>query len=212
MLFSVGGSAQAVDIPASPACCTFPAGPFSQAQGETSKFINPADSEAFHNLTSTELGPDGEDLFASETIPVDSSSPVAGSQYLAAGTYPFVCTLHPGMSGDLTVDSTGTPAARPGLKLKVLNQKLEQVRKSGRIKFKATALGETSGVKVKVKRGKKLLVSIKLPKLAAGTSKTINARLSKSGRMAMKNGRKISVSLSATIPFGKAASANRKLR
>lgn len=212
MLFGVAGTAQAADVPASPTCCTFAGGPFTQAQGDTSSFINPVESTAFHNLTSSAVGPDGKALFESETITPGASSPVAGSQYLAAGSYPFVCTLHPGMDGDLVVDTNGTPVARPGLKLVVLNQKLKQVRKTGRIKFKATALGETAAVKVAVKRGKKLLVSAQVPKLAAGTSRTINAKLTNAGRKAMKTGKKVPVSLSATIPFGKAAKANRTIR
>jgi len=212
MLFGVAGQAHAVDVVAESACCNFTAGPFSQAQGETSKFVNPADSSAFHNLTSTSAGPDGNALFESETITRGTTSAVNGTQYLAAGSYPFVCTLHPGMAGDLIVEATGTPVARPGLKLSVLNQKLRQVRKSGKVKIKATALSATSEATIDVKRGKKVLAKISAPKLAAGASRTIAVKLSKAGRKAMKNGKKVNVSISALIPFGKAAKANRILR
>lgn len=212
LLFYGAGPAQAVDITASPTCCTFTAPSFTQAPGETANFLNEGDSTAFHNVTATSAGPDGLPLFFSDTIVGGSSSPVAGTQYLAAGTYPFVCTLHTGMNGSLDVSGAGTPVPRPGVKLAVLAQKLKQVRKTGKLKVKVTAVAESSGVEVVVKKGSKSIGRVEGLNLAGGSAKTLSVKLTKSGRKAIKKGKKIQLSATASVPWGASAKAKRTLR
>ena len=208
------GTAGAATITADPTCCTFTAGPFTQAPGEQSVFDNPPEG-AFHNVTSTSRGPDGGDLFISETVRGGSNVPVAGTEYLAAGTYPFVCTLHPGMNGDLVVGGSGTAVPRPSVTLAVPSQKLKQIQKTRKVKVKVKARSLSKGVTVRLLKGKqKLSAPVKL-NLAAGATKTVVIKLNAAGRKAVKNvkkGKKLNVAVSSTVPFGKPARASRNLR
>ena len=204
-------SAQAGDVVADATCCTFAAGPFTQAQGETSSLDNQGDATAFHNVTSTGFGPDREPLFVSETIPGPGRTTIPGTQYLATGSYPFVCTLHPGMSGDLEVSAEGTPVARPGVKLTVPAQKLKQVRRSGKLKVKVTPVAPSTGVSVEVRKGAKLIGVI--PSLNLTTAaKTVPVKLTKAGRKSIAKGKKVKVSVASQVPFGAPAKAARVLR
>lgn len=80
-------------------------------QGQTVTFTN-LDTVA-HNVTARRKGPDSKPLFTSVPTGAGSSEPVAGTQYLTTGTYQYVCTFHPWMTGTITVTSSGTPAKRP---------------------------------------------------------------------------------------------------
>jgi plastocyanin len=55
-----------------------------------------------HNVASTQLGPDGQRLFASSNTPTGSVI-VEGADKLKAGKYEFLCTVHPSMKGTLEV-------------------------------------------------------------------------------------------------------------
>ena len=67
-----------------------------------------------HDVTARPIGPDGKPLFASPLVQPLGQAPVDGTQYLVAGSYPFVCSVHPGMEGTLRVTSEGAPEPRPG--------------------------------------------------------------------------------------------------
>jgi plastocyanin len=60
-----------------------------------------------HNVVSTQTSR-GEPLFKSATIS-DGKTPVNGTELLAPGTYPFVCTLHNGMAAELVIRDTAPP-------------------------------------------------------------------------------------------------------
>ena len=165
-------------------------------------------------MTSTATGPDGGALFRSRTIGADDSTPVAGTQYLEAGTYPFFCTLHgASMSGELVVeDGKGAVAARPSIRVSIPSQPLKKVRRSGRIKVKVKAVTASSGVRIVVRRGKKQLGSASGVSLAAGKARTVRVKLSRKGRKALKKGRRVAVSAKGTVAFGKPSQAKRRLR
>src|ERR1044072_924472 len=57
-------------------------------EGEALTFLNP--DVAPHDVTSKEPG-----LFASETVGTGSEVPVTGADALSAGTYDFICSVHP---------------------------------------------------------------------------------------------------------------------
>ncbi len=212
-MLSLGAmNAQAADIIAEPGgTYVFAPGPYTQAQGETSSFLNQDDVTAYHNVTAAGRGPDGQPLFVAETIPGGANAPVAGTQYLSTGSYPFVCTLHPGMNGSLEVTSAGTPVARPGVKLAVLKQKLKQVRKTGKLKIKVTPVAPSTGVSLEVAKGSKAIGSATGLNLT-GSARTVAVKLTKSGRKAIKKGKKVKFSVSAKVPSGKPAKASRILR
>jgi outer membrane protein assembly factor BamB/plastocyanin len=57
-----------------------------------------------HDVTSEEKGPDGRPLFASKLSGIGEVAPVEGMDRVKSGqTYPFLCSIHPGMRGNLIV-------------------------------------------------------------------------------------------------------------
>jgi plastocyanin len=90
----------------------FVGGDITIAQGEKVTFTN--GDTVTHDVTAATKGGDGNPLFASEKIGAGQSAAVAGAEYLTTGSYGYVCSIHPGMKGTITVSSAGTPAPRPG--------------------------------------------------------------------------------------------------
>src|SRR6266550_5127651 len=88
------------------------AGDVTMDQGENLTFLN--SDVTTHNVTATDIGPDGKPLFASPDTSAGQTTKVDGAQYLTSGSYKFQCTIHPFMTGTLTVTSNGTPQPRPG--------------------------------------------------------------------------------------------------
>ncbi len=80
-------------------------------QGEKVSFTDLDTVE--HNVTAEQKGADAKPLFASASTSTGSSQPVAGTEYLTTGTYQYFCSIHPWMTGTITVTSSGTPAQRP---------------------------------------------------------------------------------------------------
>jgi plastocyanin len=214
LLSGVAPAGAADTITANKDCCAFDAGPYSQDLGEIPTFSNPEVADAPHNVTATAKGPDRGPLFRSTTIGAGNSTPVAGAQYLGAGTYPFFCTLHgPSMSGELTVQGDkGTVAARPSIRVSVLAQRLKKVRKSGRLKVRVKANTKSPGIRISARRGKKALTSASKLSLVAGVSRTVKLKLSRAGRKALAKGRKVGISANGTVAFGKPSSSKRTLR
>src|SRR3954447_22740776 len=81
-------------------------------QGEKLTFHN--GDTVTHDVTATQNGPDGKPLFKTAATDAGKDSFVDGSQYLSAGHYDFICSIHPNMKGSIHVTSNGTPAQRPG--------------------------------------------------------------------------------------------------
>ncbi|HMT05612.1 MAG: hypothetical protein KDB48_07525 [Solirubrobacterales bacterium] len=203
----------ATTIVADPTCCLFQPGPLIQGLGETAQFRNAAEVTP-HDVTSTEAGPDGNPLFFSEPIVGGEVTPVAGTEYLAAGSYPFFCNLHgTSMSGELVIDgSSGKAKPRPSLRAKLENQKLKTIRKRGSLKVKVTAVTAVTGATVTASKGKTKLGSKEKISLGAGKSATYSLRLTNAGRKAIRNGKSVSITIRALAPFGKPASAIRKVK
>ena len=81
-------------------------------QGEKLTFHN--GDTVTHDVTATQNGPDGKPLFKSAETDGGKTSTVEGAQYLTAGHYDFICSIHPNMKGSIHVTTNGTPLARPG--------------------------------------------------------------------------------------------------
>ena len=92
----------------------FDAGTYMLDTGEKLTFKNDdAVSPGPHNVTATDNGPDGKPLFSSNTIKNGEQSAVNGATTLKAGSYPFICTIHPFMQATLVVTDKGGPAPPP---------------------------------------------------------------------------------------------------
>jgi len=161
---------------------------------------------AGHDVTAADTGDDGKPLFRSELIAPGSSGPVAGTEYLVTGTYPFVCTVHPGMDATLEVTSAGTPVPRPqadGVSVKIRSGKLRRVVKTGKLKVRvASGAGEVA-LKGRARSGKRK-VAFKRRTVAfdsAGT-RTVALKLSRAGRKQLRNRRRAKVTVTATADHG----------
>jgi hypothetical protein len=217
ILFGLGtasGASAADKIVSETTCCTFAGGPIFQNLGENPLYENPAEADAWHNVTSVAAGPDGASLFASETIAPGATSVVDGTQYLSAGAYPFYCTLHgQSMAGVLTVrGEMGQVVPRPAISVAIPSQRLKAVRRTGKVKVKLTASPQGGSVILRVNRGKQLIAFRPGVVLTGGATKTVSVALSKAGRKAMRSGRAVKLQVRATVRFGSPRSASRTLR
>lgn len=71
------------------------------AQGDTLTYVN-ADI-APHDVTATLTGPDNLPIFYSDVVATGGQSDVRRVSSLAPGSYSFYCSVHPTMTGTLTV-------------------------------------------------------------------------------------------------------------
>jgi plastocyanin len=156
-----------------------------------------------HNATASANGPDGKALFRSNTI-TGGTTPVNGTQYLSAGSYPFICTIHPNMQATLNVTGSGLP--RPTVDLAITSRKLTKVLKKGKLAVKATTTGGPE-VGLRAALGKRPLAAGTLP--AGGTKAVL--KLTKAGRQALAGKEKATVKVTGTIDFGAPDVAKRKL-
>jgi plastocyanin len=161
-----------------------------------------------HNVTSTANGPDGKALFRSATIG-SGSTPVNGTQFLAPGSYPFICTVHPTtMSGNLVVGA-GTPQARPSVTLQVLDKKIARVLKKNQLRVKVTA-GGTGKAPVSALLGKKEIATA--GEVAAPGTQVLKLPLTPKGRKALARKKKATLTVKSSIPFGAPVTATAALK
>jgi plastocyanin len=211
----------------------FVGGDVTIAQGEKVTFQN--GDTLGHDVTANDRGPDGKPLFFSATIGPAQSAPVEGVEYLTTGAYGYICSLHPYMTGTITVSSEGTPKPRPGgggggsstgspsapaadttaptLSVKLLDTRRSSVRKRRSLQLSVT-VDEAVTASVKAVAGKKTVATGKA-NLKAGTRK-VSVKLTKAG-LKLAKGRKpvrISVTVSAKDAAGNAGagSASGRLR
>jgi len=158
-----------------------------------------------HNATANATGPDGKALFRSATISSGNTA-VNGTQYVAAGSYPFICTIHP-TTMQATLNVTGTGLPRPTVDVAVTSRKLEKVLKKSKIAAKATTTGGPE-VKLTATLGNRTIGSGTIP--AGGTSGT--AKLTKAGKRALAGKEKATVRVTGAIDFGAPDTAKAKLK
>ena len=183
---------------------------YSSDQGVVVSFKNAGPSNS-HNVTASIQGPDGSALFRSGTISPGTTTGVQGTQYLTAGTYPFMCTIHPTtMSGNLVVSGNGTPQPRPQISLKLTSRKIGKVTKKGKLQVEVNSSAKADGVSIEAKLGKTSLGKGTFS-VDAGLQAEV-VKLSKSGKSKLAKKSKATILLNGTIPFGSPASAKGKLK
>ncbi len=155
----------------------------------------------------------GKPLFRSKTIGIGKSAPIDGLQYLPAGTYKFVCSIHPdSMKGSFVISNKGTPVARPKIDVSIPAQTLNKVRGSGKLKVKVKAVTKSAGISIEARKGAKLIGKKSGLSLPAGATRTVKVALSARGRKALRGVSSAAVSATGSVPFGLPDSGRRTLR
>jgi plastocyanin len=165
-------------------------------QGEKVTFNNM--DLAGHDVVSTKAGDDGKPLFRSELVSPGGSGPVQGTEYLTTGTYPFVCSVHPGMEATLEVTSQGTPAPRPkpSVTVKIVSRDLQRVVETGKLKLKVRS--SKASLVVGARKAGKNSIALGSKKVQwDGGEGRIRLKLSDSAREAL--GKKKSAKVIATV-------------
>ncbi len=152
-----------------------------------------------HNATAVATQ-NGLPIFASATIS-SGSTPVNGTQFLPAGSYSFVCTIHPGMASNLLV--SGTPQ-KPTLNVSILSKRLKQVAKSGNLMVSATSTAPS--VKVVAKQGAKTLGT------TTGAPGNLTVKLSGGAKRSLAKKTSARISVTAEVEFGDPVTASKKLK
>ena len=146
------------DVVSKDVCCQFTKSTYQSDQGEIPNFVNPSTAEVgSHNVIAKDkLG--GKPLFRSKTVGIGKSVPIDGLQYLPAGSYKFVCSIHPdSMKGTFVISHKGTPVARPKITVSIPAQTLNRVRGSGKLKVKVKAVTKSAGISIEARKGARLI-------------------------------------------------------
>ena len=181
-------------------------------QGEKLTFLNP--DVAPHDVTSKEPG-----LFSSETVGTGSEVPVTGADALAAGTYDYICSVHPYMTGKLTVGGggggghAGHDMKAPKVSAKVLDTRISEVLDAGALSLQiklnepATIRPVAAADGTKIAKGRASLDS---------GSTRMAAKLTAKGEQLLRDAKKVELELTliAADAAGNAAkrAATAKLR
>ena len=182
-------------------------------QGEIANFVNPSSAEeGSHNVIAKDkLG--GKPLFRSRTVGRGKTVPIEGMQYLPAGTYKFICSIHPdSMKGSFVISNKGTPVARPKIKVSIPAQTLNKVRGSGKLKVKVNAVTKSTGISIQARKGIKVIGKMSGLTLPAGATRTVKVALTARGRKALQGVGSAAVSATGSVPFGLPAAGRRTLR
>ena len=171
-------------------------------QGEKVTFNNM--DLAGHDVVSNKAGDDGKPLFSSDLVSPGGSGPVVGTEYLVTGTYPFFCSLHPGMEATLEVSSAGTPVPRPqpGVTVKVVSKDLDRVVETGKLKLgvRSAKAKLTLGARATARKSSIALGSKKLR--WDGGQGRVTLKLSDAARDALRKRKRATLIATATADHG----------
>jgi plastocyanin len=164
-------------------------------QGEKLTFLNP--DVAAHDVTSVESG-----LFKSETVTTGTETPVNGADQLPAGAYDFICSVHPYMTGTLTVGAGGPGGGHAGhdmkapkVSAKALDRRIADVLDAGALSLRAK-LDEPATVSAVATAGKTRVAKGRA-KLDAGSGR-LAAKLTGAGKRLLRKARKVTLQVTVT--------------
>jgi plastocyanin len=176
--------------------------------GEKVTFFNP--DVAPHDVVSKEPG-----LFASETVGTGAEVPVTGADALSAGSYPFICSVHPYMEGTLTVSAGGSGGGgghgghdmkAPKVSVKVLDRRISDVLDAGALGIQVK-LNEPATVRpvaavdgTKVAKGR--------ARLGSGSTR-MAMKLTAKGKRLLRNARQVELELTLIAADGAGNAAKR---
>jgi len=171
-------------------------------QGEPLNFTNGDTSR--HDVTASDLR-ENKPLFSTPLLGQNQTAFVEGSQYLTTGSYAFFCTVHPFMTGSLTVTSAGTPVPRPGggadtvapvLSARVTSGSRRGVRRSRAISVRVTS-NEAVSVSARATARGRTIASGSFS-VDEGASRTGSLKLNAAGRSAAARRRALAVTVRVT--------------
>lgn len=173
--------------------------------GEALTFFN-ADYSARHDVTSVDQGAAGRPLFASATVGFGSEVPVVGAESLSAGSYDFICSIHPYMKGTVTVRGAVDRRA-PTLSARALDKKIAAVLRAGKLRLEAK-VDEAATLRVVATAGRGgAKVASGQRKVSSGTGR-VAAKLTAKGRRLLEKADR--VRLHITLRAEDAAGNTRK--
>lgn len=185
-------------------------GAYTMDQGDKPQLQNIGANQ--HNVTAKFNGPDGKFLFESPTIGTGDTT-VDGTQYLTAGTYAFLCTIHPlSMQGALQVSGAGTPVARPSIDVIAAKGKVSKVAKKGKLPVTVKALTAANKITLTLKLGKSTIGSQAEFNLVAGQQRKLSVKLTKAGKKQLRKKKKATVKVIGDVRFGASDTAKSNLK
>lgn len=214
LLFAAPALAEG-EITATPTGNRFSSSTFTIDQGEKTTFRN-TDLTIAHNVVSNTKG-----LFESDIVDAGKTGPVRGTEFLTTGSYPFRCTLHPGMDATLVVTSAGTPQPRPGsagdttpaaARVSISDSRIAPVLRRRALKVRATSSEQATFV-FTARSGR---TTIAKGTAAVATSKAVALRLTARGRRLLARAKRARVTVAAIVTDGagnkSSANASKTLR
>jgi plastocyanin len=164
-----------------------------------------------HDLVAKEQA-GGKPLFGTPLLGPGEEALVQGAQQLKGGNYAFFCTVHPFMTGTLTVTGGGAPAPPPSssdttppkVGVRVVDSSVSKVRKNGKLRIEVT-LDESGNAQASatMRNGKKTVTIAKGSRGFARAGKaTVSMALTKAGRSALKNKKSAAVSVTVRAQDG----------
>jgi len=203
------GSATATSVSVeSGAGNAFSAPVYSIDQGESLEFANNGDRP--HDLISFGTLSGGFLFSAPRVSPGDTAS-VAGVEYLATGTYPFLCSLHPGMESSLSVGSGGTPIERPAVAARILSTSKSALVRSGRVRLSMSTAVAASDVSLRLSYLGKVVAS-RVVDLVPGSSNGTSLQIPMQVRKKIARQARVRLSVAGSVPFGVFRGASRTFR
>ena len=154
-----------------------------------------------HDVTATQRGPDGRALFRTPVIGGGQEAFVEGSQFLTTGSYGFLCSVHPEMTGTLNVTNAGAPVPRPAdttaprASVRLRSARVSSVRRARRLLVRVT-VNEAARVSLRA-TARGATIARGALSLSGPGSRNRALSLTAAGRRATRSGRRMTVTVTA---------------